>query len=256
MWSRFSKLAVITLSFLSLNCASYTNCIGLETLKDSLLNITHKHNKTVLPYDSFVKLEKRYFNSKQEYFLSTFASGTIIKQTTKNTFILTAKHFCDDSDDTKEVPKELLPTVSAIGIWDQQQNLHFAAYKAMDKDFDLCLIITDTTIKQKAVSLSPIPPERGEKAFNFAGPLGLSNGTTVLLFEGYYAGVLANTDGKEYTAIYSIPATNGSSGSGILNEHGELIGVLYATMKQFDSVSLVIPYKEVKRFLKHYNLLD
>lgn len=255
MWSRFTKLVAVSLSFLSLNCASYTNCIGLESLKDSILNITHKHNKTVLPYDSFVKLEKRYFDKDKNYYFSTFASGTIVKQTEKTTVILTAKHFCDDTDETKEAPKELLPLFSATGIWDEKQELHFSMFEVVDKDFDLCLIETDTKINQSFVSLSPILPQRGEKVFNISGPLGLSNGTTVLLFEGYYAGDLVYNE-KEYVSLYTIPVTNGSSGSAVLNEHGEVIGVIYAVMKDFNHVSMVVPYLQVKRFLQENHILN
>lgn len=210
--------------------------------------MTHNHNVKVVPYDSFVKLEKKVFDKKENALFSTIASGIIVGQDAKGTRILTARHFCDDEDDVKDIDPAFLPLTSAIGVWDQNQGLHFVVYKAMDGKFDICLVVTDTPIVQTVIQLSPVPPKRGERVYNIAGPLGLSNGTTVLLFDGYYAGNLG--DGNEtFAALYSLQITNGSSGSGILNEHNELIGIVYGVMKQFDGVALAVPYSEVKRFL-------
>lgn len=249
------KLVAIFTIFLSLNCASHTNCIGLEKTKESLINITHKHNKTLLPYDSFVKLEKKFFDKQQNYLFSSFASGVIVKHFKNSTAILTAKHFCDNVDEEKRLPKDQLPLFGIIGVYNKEQNVYFSVAEKLDKIFDLCIIYTDSKIEQEALILSPIKPERSEKVFNISGPLGLSNGNTVLVFEGYYAGLLVSSV-SEYTALYSIPAASGSSGSGILNEHGELIGILYAVMKEFNHVALVVPYDEVKRFLGENNLLN
>ncbi len=249
------KTFVLSLVFLSLNCVSYNNCIGFEDVKDSFINITHEHNKIVLPYDSFVKLEKKFFDKDKNYLFSTFASGTIVKHYRNSTAILTAQHFCDDSEEKAEAPKEILPIISINGVWDKNQVVHFGVNQVMDSKFDLCIIYTDSVIQQEGVVLSPVAPQRGEKVFNLSGPLGLSNGETILAFEGYYAGSLAN-NGSEFTSLYTLPITHGSSGSAVLNEHSEVIGVVYGVMKDFNHVALVVPYKEVKRFLKENKILD
>ena len=90
MNTKFVKLAILSMSIFSLNCVSHTNCIGLDDSKDSLINITHKHNKTVLPYDSFVKIIKDVATKDGMPVFETIASGVIISQSETESRILTA----------------------------------------------------------------------------------------------------------------------------------------------------------------------
>jgi S1-C subfamily serine protease len=253
--NRFLKLAILSLSILSLNCVSHTNCIGLDDVKDSLINITHKHNKTVLPYDSFVKIIKDVATKDGVLIYETIASGIIIRQDEDETRILTARHFCTGVNEQKHlenVTEESKPLLEMLIVVDVENKGHQVKMFSYDSQFDICVMITEK-INEPAVVVSPVAPERGEKVYNIAAPLGISDGKAVLLFEGYYAGdTIAAVTGTK-ASLYSIPTTSGSSGSAILNEHGELIGITFAGLSDFKQVCMAVPWKEMLTFINVTN---
>ncbi len=248
--NRFLKLAILSLSVFSLNCVSYTNCIGLDDIKDSLISITHKHNQTVLPYDSFVKIIKQLRDKDGNIIAETVASGIIIGHMGEDkTKILTARHACNDAGIENIFPAELRPLTIAAGVLDVDNVQHKVLAQGFDSNYDICLIIVNK-IEQPAVKISPVAPLRGEKIFNIAAPLGISDGKAVLLFEGYYAGETFSPITHSPASLYSIPTQHGSSGSAILNEHGELVGVTFAGIGEFENVCMAVPYQAVVGFLK------
>lgn len=247
--NKFLKLAVLSLSIFSLNCVSYTNCIGLDDIKDSLINITHKHNQTVLPYDSFVKIVKQLRDKDGNIIAESMASGIVIGHLGDKTKILTARHACNDAGVENMFPAELRPLTIAAGVMDVNNEQHKVLAQGFDSNYDICLIIVNK-IEQPAVEISPVAPLRGEKVFNIAAPLGISDGKAVLLFEGYYAGDTFSPITHSPASLYSIPTQHGSSGSAILNEHGELIGVTFAGIGDFENVCMAVPYGAVIGFLK------
>jgi S1-C subfamily serine protease len=254
---KFLKLAILSLSIFSLNCVSYTNCIGLDDIKDSIINITHKHNKTVLPYDSFVKIIKDVATKDGAPVFETIASGIIVSHNETESRILTARHFCLNTNEQamiERIPEELRPLQEAMVVIDVENKGHQIKMFTYDSHFDICLMVTEK-IEQPAVTISPIAPERGEKVYNIAAPLGISDGKAVLLFEGYYAGdTIAAVTGTK-ASLYSIPTTSGSSGSAVLNEHGELIGITFAGLNDFKQVCMAVPWDIVIRFIDFTNLL-
>lgn len=246
--NKFLKLAILSLSVFSLNCVSYTNCIGLDDIKDSLINITHKHNQTVLPYDSFVKIVKQVHDKDGNIIAESMASGIIVGQTDYETKVLTARHVCNDGNVDSMFPDEVKPIRITGAVIDVDNSQHSVSTVAMDSIYDVCLMFV-TKIEQPAVEISPVAPLRGEKVFNIAAPLGISNGKAVLLFEGYYAGETFSNILHSPASLYSIPTQHGSSGSAILNEHGELIGITFAGISEFESVCMAVPYNAIKGFL-------
>ena len=139
-------------------------------------------------------------------------------------------------------------------VIDVENKGHQVKMFSYDSQFDICLMVTDK-IEQPAVELSPVAPERGEKVFNIAAPLGVSDGKAVLLFEGYYAGdTIAAVTGTR-ASLYSIPTTSGSSGSAILNEDGELIGITFAGLNDFKQVCMAVPWDVLVKFIQFTNLL-
>lgn len=250
--NKFLKLAILSLSVFSLNCVSYTNCVGLGDFKDSLISITHKHNQTVLPYDSFVKIVKQIYDKDGNIVAKSIASGIIIGQTDYETKVLTARHVCNDTDADSMFPDELKPIRIAGTVIDVDNSQHSISTVAMDSIYDICLMLV-TKIEQPAVEISPVAPLRGEKVFNIAAPLGISDGKAVLLFEGHYAGETFSNAAHSAASLYSIPTQHGSSGSAILNEHGELVGIIFAGISEFENVCMAVPYNAIKDFLAAAN---
>ena len=65
----------------------------------------------------------------------------------------------------------------------------------------------------------------------------------VPFFEGYYAGIL---DGK---ASYTIPVTGGSSGGGVINSKGEVVGVVSMAIEGFENITLVAKLENIQSLL-------
>lgn len=249
------NLAVLFLCLLSLNCVSHTNCEGLDNIKDTFLSITHQHNQTLLPYDSFVKLVKEVTDKDGNPYMTTSASGVVISHSETETIILTAKHFCENRIDLSQIPEELQPINVDSFVIDVDKIIHTVKSVSVDEFYDICAV-TIEKIEQQAVVISPVAPRRGEKVFNIAAPLGITDGRAILLFEGYYAGVTEASIANTKTAFYSIPIKSGSSGSAILNEHGELVGIVYAGVKDFENICFSIPFEQLVLFLQYQKIIE
>lgn len=248
------QLAFVCVSFFSLSCVSNNNCIGFSDLKDSLINITHIHNKTVLPYDSFVKLVRFISDKDNKDLGKTMASGVVVGHKDGKTMVLTARHFCDVADILDMVPIDYWPLKIKDMAIDVDDNMIEIESIVIDTQYDQCIMITKSKIDHEPVKLSPVAPKRGEKVYNVAAPLGVSEGKTVLILEGFYSGLISNSLTNTKAALYSIPIKGGSSGSPIFNEHGELIGVVFAGMS-FEHICEAVPYEGVKAFLEQNKLL-
>lgn len=94
-----------------------------------------------------------------------------------------------------------------------------------------------------AVPLAKKMPNIGEKVWLGAYPLGVYSPGHVPFFEGYYAGIL---DGR---ASYTIPVTGGASGGGVVNERGELLGVISMAIDGFENITLVSKLENVQTLL-------
>jgi len=95
----------------------------------------------------------------------------------------------------------------------------------------------------QALIISPIAPKIGDKVFNIASPYSIHDVDMIPIFEGRYVG-------KDlYIAMYTFQGGPGSSGSMILNEKGELIGLLHSIYNRLHSVILSTRYDDLKQFI-------
>ena len=65
----------------------------------------------------------------------------------------------------------------------------------------------------------------------------------VPMLDGYFSGYLGND------ALYTVPAAPGSSGSGVFNSKGELIGIIHSAIQGFQSVSISITQENLEIFV-------
>ena len=65
----------------------------------------------------------------------------------------------------------------------------------------------------------------------------------VPLMEGYFLG----NEGRR--ALYSIPAAGGSSGSPILNHHGQLIGMIHSVNLYFPVITVSTTTDDLRKFI-------
>jgi S1-C subfamily serine protease len=109
---------------------------------------------------------------------------------------------------------------------------------------DICLIYIEGLVGIPPIKISPQEPEPGDTVYNIGAPRGIYQPNMVPMFEGIYNGKAS------LYGFYSIPANPGSSGSMILNEKGQLIGVLHSVYIRFPQVVLSVRYDAMVEFIK------
>jgi len=160
--------------------------------------------------------------------------------------VLTAAHVCDYSDiTTGAIAEGFEPeiTITAIDIAGQEYKLKVVKTNPLE---DLCLLAGEEGVDLDipTLRLSNFPPIVGAKYYNYAAPAGIFSPHTVPILEGYYTGNFMGL-----YALYTIPVAGGSSGSPIVNEKGNLVGVIHSVHRHFHHLSFAARYSELKKFL-------
>ena len=157
--------------------------------------------------------------------------------------MLTAAHVCDESDmisgfaDDPSAKIEI--NFHVITLDNNRKPVEIINFDTIN---DVCIVWAENLFVQ-SVTISPTAPEPGDMALNIAAPLGYFSENMVSIFYGFYNGI------DDYNrAAYSLPAYGGSSGSPILNEKGELIGMVHSTMRHFNHIALSPNYSALREF--------
>ena len=212
----------------------------------SFVQIQHSVELEGCGLDPVTKKEKcqkavmRYVSSGAYVFHSEVSEGT--------SYVLTAGHSCES-----KVPKQQIVDGfkiqnkgSKFKAVDLNGRSHDASVIMINRRFDLCLLQAANVIdKPPLLKVAEKEPRRGETVTNMAAPHGLFWPGTVLIFKGQFSGY----HDKGYS-VYTIPTKPGSSGSPILNNKNELIGVIFAGYRIIENVGLSSPLVAVKIFLK------
>lgn len=187
---------------------------------------------------SFVGLSKMIFNEEGMMVGMSTASGAVIKHIEDNTYVLTAKHFCEATG---------AKYVDQINVHTHKMENAEAEILAMAEDIDACILVSKR-LNTRRLYLANNGPDIGEKIYNMAAPQGVFGEDLVLLYEGFYSGKLVES-GANTADIYSLPANPGSSGSPVINGRGKLIGVVFAIHSRFHHITLSTPFEKLKEFL-------
>ena len=182
------------------------------------------------------------------------ASGAVVKKFKDIAFILTAGHFCSNESEESIIPKyddkEVVRAFSVI-----LQDFQFpASIVKIDRLNDLCLVkVVDPDIKKMRIerlSVARKMPYVGEEIYTVSAPLGVFSPWTRHHFKGYFSGCDDYFDIKLTFCFYTIPATEGSSGSLVLNSSGEIVGMIQMALGGFENISLGIENYKIDSFLK------
>ena len=222
---------VLILIVLLLACTQMPHHTSVST--DSL--------ESSLPRDSFVfLLVKEFFpvctaeSCTAENSVS-MGSGFVISNTTTGSLVMTAAHVC-----MPEYDKSIITIV----VSDIDEEQYDATTLKWDEKHDLCLLFVEK-LRRPALVLAKSEPRPGDRLYNIAAPRGIFNKQMVPILEGRYNGI-----GYNKSAIYSLVAAPGSSGSMILNYEFELVGMIQALHTRFPTITVGPTYKALSKFIR------
>lgn len=180
-----------------------------------------------VPYRAFVGLMSQTYRMEgtQTSTQTFYASGTIIYRSVSMPdigFAITADHFCDHRND--DILTRLHQEFSVHDTLGRRHEALFHFRVNMGPEVDACVLSfigMDDLVEVSDVA--DRDPKPGDRVYNLAAPGKLYGPNFVLTFEGLYSGY--SDDGL--ISVYTIPTTYGSSGSGIFNPWGELIGMIW-----------------------------
>jgi len=199
---------------------------------------------------SFVKIE--FILSDEKKIPLWVGSGAYISKTVleqESHLVLTAAHVC------KLSPSMKMDLLINHGI-DTSQYDKIVKIKSeefdttgkvvkIDRKNDICIVKTKKS--NPPLVISENEPKYGTEYFNIAAPSGVYGRKMNLIYEGYYSG--EKELNKVKRDFYTIPVTGGSSGSPIINKHGEVIGVVSMGLTTFEDVSISPRYDSLINFL-------
>ena len=214
--------------------------IVMETQK---LANHYERTEFIFPYDSFAHIEVEMdgfsFSAIEDFEVSASGSGIFIGYMSDGRqIILTADHVCNPRTLGVFIPyKE-----KKINVTDFYGNSFEAEVIKSEYDQDICaLAVENSSVTPVSISFNQL--SYGEKVYNIAAPMSIFNPGAVPLLDGYFSGFLGED------ALYTIPAAPGSSGSGIFNSRGELVGIIHSAIQGFQSVSISITQDNLEIFV-------
>tara|TARA_Y100000034_G_scaffold137014_1_gene218480 strand:+ start:31504 stop:32211 length:708 start_codon:yes stop_codon:yes gene_type:complete len=202
----------------------------------------------ILPRNSFVKLSKlltvSYCDPVKKLCVTkkfgSSASGVVIKKNSKGVFILTAGHVC--SNNFLQQFKNMRHSLEFTAI-DIQGNHHAVQTISINTRYDLCMLWSKDFIAPAAV-MSQTAPVIGDKVYNLAAPAGIFSRNMIPILEGYFSGFYGKS------AIFSIMATGGSSGSPVFNNKGQVVGMIHSVFVRFPALALGAQHGILKEFVE------
>jgi S1-C subfamily serine protease len=171
----------------------------------------------------------------KDSFTST-GSGISLGQIGKSSLVLTAGHVCEIEENT--MPKGVTEYEMTFKVFDRFGQSGVA--KVINTSYakpDICaLLVPNMSIK--GIKISRDAPLIGDRVYSLSAPIGIYHPPAVPVLEGIFSGDVPT---KQFS-MTTIRAIGGSSGSGIINMDGELVGILFATHPNFNSITLVSTY--------------
>ena len=223
---------------------------------------THHHNKNTyhytaeetahnLPRDSFM-----FVSVKEENQICIFercfkfgqtaryiGSGFVVKNTQNGSLVITAAHVCTSG------PAAFYTTFKLIDIDGKEYK---AELITKDGYNDICMLYSEG-LRKPPVKISPHKPLPGSRIYNIGAPVGIFDHQMVPINEGFYNGEATNKWGLDHISVYTLAAAPGSSGSMVLNDKFELVGLIHSLLIRFPVISLGPTYESLMDFIEDNN---
>ena len=184
-------------------------------------------------------------------FFST-GSGLMVTTPKNKNIVLTAGHVCTSADElSEETATYKFKWTETISLLDRNKKFldgHVILHSLNKKNSaDLCSLYVPTLEYLKttqSILISNKKPEPGEEVYYIGAPLGIHHPPTSLIIKGIFSG---NID--KFSALASLGAAPGASGSIILSTDNKIYGVLFAVHQKFHIATIITTYEETKKFL-------
>jgi S1-C subfamily serine protease len=178
------------------------------------------------------------------------------------TYVVSAHHVCVNDDLRQEsvrTGRRGIP-IGVRYMWSTSHHLidiegqrHDATIFHLDRDNDMC-ILSSYDIWGRISPVSETDPEIGETVYGISAPEGLFSSHMVPIFRGIYSGRSIgrvpsfNGTGLAMSEIdvHTFTSRPGSSGSGVFNLRGELIGIVHSTVTNVNGVSISSTPQELR----------
>jgi len=208
-----------------------------------------------IPYDAFAQVEIGIkINSPEESFeFGSTGSGILVDYANGVSTIITADHVCN--------PPPLDKWYALVGRENIEKKITLKTFYGHevegevvlnDSNYDLCLIRAEVEWSTP-VRISAAPPALGEKVFNIAAPTGFFYPGVVPILEGRYSGDIGYN--QDYDSIHTVYTKRGSSGSGVLNHRGEIVGIIHSAIGDLEHLGISSTWYEVNDFMLTYEIL-
>ncbi len=177
---------------------------------------------------------------RKSYVASGFSIYT--DSNTNKSYILTNKHVCE------------MRSAAHYALTLSTGEVLSALYVRSDSFADICLI--ETTGSILPLALSRKNATQGERIVTIGAPDGIFpiivDGTIcgyydIEMHNGINDDAMSNVNFRAQTI--SAPIYHGSSGSPVLNMHGNVAGIVFAVRNEKEHISFMVPISEVIRFL-------
>ena len=177
-------------------------------------------------------------------------SASIVARSFNGAYILTAAHMCDRSEVIKRftaIDKEL--GNDHIKYFQRHMVLDIDAFKynveviGFDWELDSCIVFA-WGLFGPSLEIAKESPKIGDKIYNFAAPAGFFKKDLIPLFDGYFIGYW-----NANTSVYTLPVIGGSSGSPIVNDQGQLVGLVYARHSSFHHIAISPKFEDMRKFI-------
>lgn len=208
----------------------------LKKIKESLTNTQHKINfENVIKSVVTVVLDRGInIKSGQGYFDKMIGTGFFIDD---NGYILTNHHVIADHVD----PKYEGYTAVYVSTSDGDRSEIPATVVGYDKVFDLALLKISKKNSNRLIFGRSPEMNLGDKIYAIGNPLGIKNTVT--------SGIISNKELYLFQlgrALQIDAAVNpGNSGGPLIDENGQVVGVVFAGLPQYQGINFAIPIQWV-----------